>query len=257
MATELNDISFKNTSPQEGHHAVSRLSKQPLSGDSLNMEDRDVKIYILIDPFTNRVRYVGKTVMTLDWRLKYHIKQHSNMPKVDWLTSIIKKKSYPIIRQIDVIKESKWIEAEKYWIKFYKELHGNLFNIACGGGAKSKVKRKPHSEGWKKANSERHKGNKYNLGKKHTEENNAKRRKFTKEQYESGVRKSRKGISIVGNKKAIIQYDLKGNFIKKFDSTSEAALELGIGRRSICENLRGANKTACGFIWKKNLENNI
>lgn len=34
---------------------------------------RKVKIYKLIDPFTNEVRYVGKTEKTLKHRLSMHI----------------------------------------------------------------------------------------------------------------------------------------------------------------------------------------
>lgn len=50
--------------------------------------------------------------------------------------------------------------------------------------------------------------------------------------------------------KQILQYDLEGNFIKKFDSIKEANAECGIGL-----NLNHALKTKCvsgGFIWIEN-----
>lgn len=56
--------------------------------------------------------------------------------------------------------------------------------------------------------------------------------------------------------KIILQYDLKGNFIKSFSTISEACRELGktgTGCVShISEVIRGKRKTAYGYVWKIN-----
>ena len=48
--------------------------------------------------------------------------------------------------------------------------------------------------------------------------------------------------------KAVLQYDLKGNFIKEFPSIREVYRETGI--YSIEKVCKGQRKTAGGFIWK-------
>jgi hypothetical protein len=50
----------------------------------------------------------------------------------------------------------------------------------------------------------------------------------------------------------IRQYDLNGNFIRKFDSSIEASKFIGISSSHIRNCARGVKKTAGGFIWKYN-----
>ena len=52
------------------------------------------------------------------------------------------------------------------------------------------------------------------------------------------------------NSKAILQYDLDGNFIKRWDSISDASRYFGRGHSSISLCLIGKNKTAYGFKWE-------
>ena len=51
-------------------------------------------------------------------------------------------------------------------------------------------------------------------------------------------------------KKPINQYDLEGNFIKRWDSTKDAGDTLGFQRASITNCCRKKLKTAHKFIWK-------
>jgi group I intron endonuclease len=46
------------------------------------------------------------------------------------------------------------------------------------------------------------------------------------------------------------QYDLKGNFIKYWNSTKEASRSLNIADSNICNVLKGRGHTTNGFIWK-------
>jgi hypothetical protein len=56
--------------------------------------------------------------------------------------------------------------------------------------------------------------------------------------------------SRVGKSKVILQYDLKGNFIKKWNGTKIPSTELNINRGAIRNCLSKIAKTAGGFIWK-------
>ena len=48
----------------------------------------------------------------------------------------------------------------------------------------------------------------------------------------------------------VLQYDLKGNFIKEWKSQSEASRQLKINSTHICRCCKGGLKTAGKFIWK-------
>ena len=52
------------------------------------------------------------------------------------------------------------------------------------------------------------------------------------------------------NNKPILQYDLKGNFIKEWPSGREAYRQLGIHYGSINVCCQNKTKTAGGFVWK-------
>lgn len=57
------------------------------------------------------------------------------------------------------------------------------------------------------------------------------------------VRSAKYGISVY-------QYDLNGNFIRKWKNIKEAGIELGIDNGSISNCCKGKQKTAYSFIWK-------
>lgn len=99
-----------------------------------------VKIYTLSDPITLEVRYVGKTVQGLEKRLNQHLldsKKFKNLNS-NWLKSLKRKSLKPIIEELDEVDESKWIEAEIYWIAQLKAWGFNLNNHTIGGDGVSK-----------------------------------------------------------------------------------------------------------------------
>jgi group I intron endonuclease len=53
-------------------------------------------------------------------------------------------------------------------------------------------------------------------------------------------------------KKKVCQYDLDNNFIKSYDSITDAARETSACIGNIGNVCSGRNKTAAGFIWKYN-----
>ena len=52
------------------------------------------------------------------------------------------------------------------------------------------------------------------------------------------------------NSKPVLQYDLNGNFLQRFNSVADANRHLGVKSYSIAECAKGKNKTAYGFKWK-------
>jgi hypothetical protein len=91
----------------------------------------EIRIYALIDPQTNEVRYVGKTKRTLRIRLRAHINDNPkhNTHKFNWIKMLKSDDIEPIIVELEVCNENNWIEREKYWIKQYN----NLTNLTTGG----------------------------------------------------------------------------------------------------------------------------
>jgi len=98
------------------------------------------KVYVLKNPFTNEVFYVGQTLQDNQTRLAGHIAQtESNKPKNEYIQDIISKGGKPIIETVEAIQGTCYIdkmllnEREKYWIRFYKESGCKLLNIAAMG----------------------------------------------------------------------------------------------------------------------------
>lgn len=80
-------------------------------------------------------------------------------------------------------------------------------------------------------------------------------RTWINNKWKDNISKSLKGRKITWNtgggkeglRKKINQYDLKGNFIKEWESISEASKHV---KGDINSFLRGKQKQAGGFIWK-------
>ena len=56
----------------------------------------------------------------------------------------------------------------------------------------------------------------------------------------------------IDRKRRIAQYDLNGNFIREYESVTDAAKQLGkeSSRAAINRVINGKQKTSCGYIWK-------
>lgn len=99
----------------------------------------ETKIYVLIDPNSLRVRYIGITCQSLKDRLRNHIhdaryRESDNYHKARWIQSLLSENKRPIIRLIKLCStriEAEEIESEM--ILKYKNKH-NLVNISEGNG---------------------------------------------------------------------------------------------------------------------------
>lgn len=216
---------------------------------------KEYKIYFLIDPFTDEVRYVGQTSTSLNRRLYQHIRDVRKSPKRDWISKIIECGSSPIIEMVDIVNEQSICnDLEIKWIGHIRNLGYRLLNLTDGGNVttgykfteeqKNKMRgRIPWNKDRKMTDIERYKISKslerYNrlngntfYGKKHSD---ISKMKISK-----------------GNSKEVYQFDMDGNFIRKWKSCLEVEKVIGLYVSRVC---KGYRKTAGGYMWsyKKNI----
>lgn len=89
-------------------------------------------IYILKEPLTGDVRYVGKTT-NLKARLYNHIKT-ANRGKThckSWIKSLLKQNLLPVLEVIECVSNGS--KREQYWIGYYTKLGNKLCNHTIGG----------------------------------------------------------------------------------------------------------------------------
>ena len=237
-----------------------------------------VFIYGLIDPVTNQLRYVGKSVNPKS-RFRKHIQESKNKQtyKDRWINSILNgyKPELIIIDEVDLCNWEFW---EKHYISYFKSIGCKLTNTTDGGD------NPPNHKGRKRTKEEIEKISKSNLGKKRSEEtkikisqskkgkkiphlNNGKERslshrnnlslslkgrmspnkgkEFSKEHKEKLSKSST-------SKKSVIQMNLNNEIIKIWNSIADAQKELKIRHISDCCSNNGTYKTAGGYKWKYN-----
>ena len=99
--------------------------------------DKQLFIYVLRDPDTKAVRYVGKAD-NLDRRFMDHIKstrreKYKNNYKSRWIESLLRVDKKPEMVPIEEVTEETWRDRECYWISFYRGIGARLTNTARGG----------------------------------------------------------------------------------------------------------------------------
>ena len=92
-----------------------------------------IKIYSLVDPLNNEVRYVGQTTQNLPDRLRSHVdkskRYKDNTAKAVWIRKVLDSGNTPSIHLLEMVDDDKKREAENKWISFYP----NLLNTAPAG----------------------------------------------------------------------------------------------------------------------------
>ena len=96
-------------------------------------------IYILQNPITNDVKYVGKSINP-HRRYQSHLwnKDKRKTYVYYWIESLKKNKLKPIMTVIDET-ENDWQELEKYWIEQLKQWGFKLCNLTNGGDGSSGI----------------------------------------------------------------------------------------------------------------------
>lgn len=91
-------------------------------------------IYILIDPRTNKIRYVGKTIRPVKLRLQEHClyqKEHNH--RAYWLNELRLSGIKPIMQIVDFCIDSEWAWHERWWIAYGNLCGWQLVNSNAGG----------------------------------------------------------------------------------------------------------------------------
>lgn len=204
------------------------------------------KVYIHL--FPNNKRYIGVTTNPtyIRWVRGYGYKKQPH------LYNAIKKYGWDNIEHIvyEVDTESEMFYLERYLISFYQTTNPKYgYNKSIGGdrGGLGNHITEWHKDRIRESNRTRTVSAetklKISLSKK-----GHRIGPFTQE-HRDKLRESHIGK----NKKYphILQYDLNGNLIKKWDNVKDIEKELGFKHFCIYSVIKGKSKTAYGFLWRK------
>lgn len=174
----------------------------------------NVVIYCLICPLSLKVRYIGRTTVSLPMRLSQHIfKAKHNKDKThksNWIRSLLKINSKPHIRKLCAVfgwKESH--EFERQLIEKYKDRLLNHNDRGTGNNAPKSLEHKQKISSFIKLT--------------YTDQGKA-----------------------LHNKKVYV-YDIHGNYISEYDSCKLAAKDLDIYYKSISKVTTGIYKQMKGY----------
>jgi hypothetical protein len=178
-----------------------------------------VTIYVLIDPITLKVRYIGRTRVALNSRLSCHVckAKRYNFPyhKDNWIRKLVRMNSKPFIRKLTEVEGwTNSYEVEKALIAKYRD---RLLNHNDRGeGSKNAIRTKRQ----KRMISD-----------------------TLKEGYKSGR------IPHPRNK-VVYVYDLEDNYLRSYDSCKEAAEDLNIYPPAVRKCARGIYRQMKGYQFK-------
>lgn len=224
----------------------------------------DYKVYVLLSPLDNTVRYIGITSTTLSRRLKEHLKakKRNNIHKFHYIQKLKNLNLKPIIQLVaeNLSREEACALEIQLIAKYRADVGEKLLNVSPGGFAPSEETRKRMSE----ANSG---SNHYNYGKPLRPEHRKavsealKGRIFTNEhrRKQSEASKGKPKPEVVANvlrqealkqQKPVQQLTRDGILVAEFPSITEAAKQTGNDLALISRVCKGRGKTAGGFLWR-------
>lgn len=200
-------------------------------------------LYVLYSTGEFKIRYVGITTKSLKIRLNGHLKENCKSYKYRWMHSQLQKGFQIRIKKVKVFNTIEELKlGEKKLIKFLKSKNYNLVNGTDGGDGvlnpsqeirEAKRKRMSNrivSEETKKKLSISHTG---------------------KKMPQSFIDKMKLKTSFtVDCNIPILEFDLLGTLIKRWEGIRVAARYYNISDTAIINNLRGRSKTSNKRIWK-------
>lgn len=96
-----------------------------------------IRIYALVDPRDNEVRYVGKTKQTIKKRYQQHLKaarlRTDESWRTHWISKLLRLGYSPRIELLQEVPVTDWRKAEQYWIGYYRSIGCRLTNGTVGG----------------------------------------------------------------------------------------------------------------------------
>ena len=203
-------------------------------------------IYILIDPETQQVRYVGKA-NNISQRYKAHLNRarKHQIHKLNWINSLKTKRLKPIIEVIDVVPIENWVFWETYWISQFKTWGFDLINYTNGGEGTTFGNQTSFKKGHKPWN--------YGTAKpKILKGNKGKTENSVINYFKPGHKAWNRGIEGIKLKpdKNVYQFNKEKNImIKKWNTAKEAGESLSISIEGIGQCARGTSKSCGGFYW--------
>lgn len=228
------------------------------------------KIYVLVDPYTEHVRYVGLTMRSLHQRLNGHIsssrklkesKQSKNTHKINWINGLLEKESRPIIKQIESnLSREEACEREQYWIQYYKEKGFKITNATSGGEGirdyshteETRAKLKKSLTGRKLSETHRENIGKSSIGRYLSEESRDKLADKVKQEWlnnperlaEMKARIGENNPNWGGKFPGVIIFDKEGTIIGDFKHLQEASELTGLTKTFIRACVLGKKKSA-------------
>lgn len=133
-------------------------------------------LYVLTDPVTGSVRYLGKSNNPFK-RLKRHLLDSSPSHKKNWIDSLKSAGMAPNMELLDEVPVSQWQFWEREYIRVFKAIGLSLTN-QCEGGenppSRTGTARPPFSSEWRAKIAASRRGKPTRLGVKNSLETRAK-----------------------------------------------------------------------------------
>ena len=208
-----------------------------------------IGIYKITNP-TGKI-YIGQSINIENRRSQYKNYDCKTQPSI---FSSLKK--YGLENHIFEVIEECEIEMlgqrEKYWKIYFNTVKEGLncrLDEEAGGyleqSTKDKISKALKGRDITKWNS-----------KIYTKDRNSKvseslKGKTKTQSHKDKISLTKTGKPNINKRVPILQYDLKGNFIKEWESQKQAALTLNINYQGINNCMLGKTKSSNGFIWKK------
>lgn len=198
---------------------------------------------------TNKVNkkiYIGKTTQTIQARWKQHVNRALNdLTRTEHFMNAIRKwgKDNFIIEEIEQCKDESLDERERFWIAYYDSYYGWGYNSTEGGDGTVLYDHDLIRELWEKG-----------LSVSEISEHIRCHRKTTSSVlHASGITDEEiktRGNKMSGekNKRAVQQYNSKGNFIAEYSCAQEAATLNELDTSNLRAACRG-RYYAYGYYW--------
>lgn len=117
---------------------------------------KETIVYAVCDPTTNEIRYVGKTCQTMKARMAGHRKCKEQNHRANWFRKLYSDGYTPEYHTLEVVPVGEdWVEAEVFWILYFKSLGARLLNCTVGGEGAPGVRWSEESKAKQRINAAR------------------------------------------------------------------------------------------------------
>jgi hypothetical protein len=127
---------LKSSSSEETRHRRSVSHRR--------VSDVETTIYGLYDPFTKQLRYIGKTTATQErrWAIHNNLAKRKTPRRIyNWWRSVLAGGGEPEIFEIEIVQPGgDWVDAEQFWISYFRSIGCDLVNSCDGGQGTSGIK---------------------------------------------------------------------------------------------------------------------